>query len=82
MSMTLFGATSPGTSVSCLSTLRDRRDQVLVKDEVLFQQDKDPYKALTAASQRVSDGKSIFFLDEEPESTHGRLNRDGLFSSL
>lgn len=75
MSITLFGATSPGTSVSCLSTLRDRRDQVLVKDEVLFKQELNPYKALTAASQRVSDGKSIFFPDDERAQAPGRLNK-------
>ena len=81
MSVSLFGATNPGTSVSCLSSLRSRRDQVLIKDEVVFEPTKDLYKALTEASQRLSDGKSVFFLDEDRESTHGRVKRDGIFSS-
>lgn len=60
---------------------RSRADQMLVKDEVVFQEAHDPYRALIEASQRLRDGGSVFFADKEPQQKQGSADRAGIFST-
>lgn len=60
---------------------RSRLDQVLVKDEVVFQDAHDPYRALIEASQRLKDGGSVFFADKESQPQQGSNDRVGIFST-
>lgn len=81
MTYSLFAKISPAFSSGNQQNLRGRQDQVLVKDEVVFQESHDPYRALTEASQRVHDGKSVFFADQSPIQEQGRRDRAGIFST-
>ncbi len=83
MTYSLFAKASQVLPSGNQPSLRGRHDQVLVKDEVVFQDSHDPYRALTEASQRMNDGKSVFFADQSPiqEQEQGRRDRAGIFSS-
>lgn len=80
MTVSVFVNAWPGLPAASQGS-RARRDQVLVKDEVVFQEAHDPYRALTEASQRLKDGGSVFFAGKEPSQEQGRIDRAGIFSS-
>ncbi|MFK0088736.1 hypothetical protein ACIQUS_15740 [Pseudomonas sp. NPDC090755] len=80
MTYSLFLRTSPSMPSGNHSNLRNRQDQVLVKDEVIFEESRDPYRALTEASQRMHDGKSVFFADHQMNQDQGSRDRAGIFS--
>lgn len=81
MTYFLFAKASLGLPSGNQPSLRGRHDQVLVKDEVVFQEAHDPYRALTEASQRMHDGKSVFFADQTSIQEQGRRDRAGIFST-
>lgn len=80
MTVSVFMNAWPGFPAANQGT-RVRRDEVLVKDEVVFQEAHDPYRALTEASQRLRAGGSVFFADSESKQEQGRADRAGIFSS-
>lgn len=80
MTYSLFLRASPSMTSGNHSTLRGRHDQVLVKDEVVFEDAPDPYRLLTEASQRMHDGKSVFFEDHQINRDQGSRDRAGIFS--
>ncbi|UXJ53987.1 hypothetical protein [Pseudomonas citronellolis] len=47
-------------------------------DHMIFQAPRDPYQALTEASQRLNEGKSLFFSqDNEFKAEQGTVQRGG-----
>lgn len=80
MTYSLFLKTSPSMPSGNHSSLRGRQNQVLVKDEVVFEDSRDPYRLLTEASQRMHDGKSVFFEDQQINQDQGSRDRAGIFS--
>lgn len=81
MSISLFANRVSSTTVSCLSSLKSTRPaQEPVMDHMIFQAPRDPYQALTEASQRLNEGKSLFFpQDDEVEvkAEQGTVQRGG-----
>jgi len=79
MSISLFANRISSTSVSCLSSLKSSRPaQEPVMDHMIFQAPRDPYQALTEASQRLNEGKSLFFSqDNEFKAEQGTVQRGG-----
>lgn len=63
MTTTIFATagTAPRAQDTLPVALGQRSTQRMVKDEVVFAPARDPYADLARASERLSQGKSVFF---------------------
>ncbi len=63
MTQNLYAIARSAISSESLPSQTRREPQRVVKDEVLVAPARDPYSELRVASQRLSEGKSLFAAD-------------------